>query len=132
AVQSGSTLDDPRRFKLDGHEYYVKSAADMRAIWADKFGLPEACDNTLAIAERCTVEFDETANLMPHFAVPEGETEASWFVKEVDRGLHDRFGDDVPEAARKQAEYEKNVILQMGFPGYFLVTADLIGWAKSQ
>jgi DNA polymerase-3 subunit alpha len=72
AVQSGATLDDPKRFKLDGNEYYVKSAAEMRRIWDDKYGMREACDNTLVIAERCQAEFDEKARLMPRFAVPEG------------------------------------------------------------
>jgi DNA polymerase-3 subunit alpha len=127
-VQSGSTLDDPNRFKFDGEEYYLKSAAEMRQIFRD---LPEACDNTLLIAERCEIEFDTSANYMPRFPVPEGETEDSWFVKEVDRGLEVRYPDGVPEAVRKQAEYEKSVILQMGFPGYFLVVADFINWSKN-
>ncbi|WP_375389513.1 DNA polymerase III subunit alpha [uncultured Amnibacterium sp.] len=127
-VQSGSTLDDPNRFKFDGDEYYLKSAAEMRQIFRD---LPEACDNTLVIAERCEIEFDTNANYMPRFPVPEGETEDSWFVKEVDRGLEVRYPAGVPDAVRKQAEYEKSVILQMGFPGYFLVVADFINWSKN-
>ncbi len=126
-VQSGSTLDDPNRFKFDGDEYYLKSAAEMRHIFRE---LPEACDNTLLIAERCEIEFDTSANYMPRFPVPEGETEDSWFVKEVDAGLEYRYPAGVPEAVRKQAEYEKSVILQMGFPGYFLVVADFINWSK--
>jgi DNA polymerase-3 subunit alpha len=130
AVQSGATLDDPKRFKLDGEEYYVKSPAQMRAIWDDKYGLREACDTTLAIAERCHAEFDEKANLMPRFAVPEGETEATWFVKEVNRGLESRYPGGITPEIRERADYEMSVILNMEFPGYFLVTADLIGWAK--
>ncbi len=129
-VQSGSTMDDPKRFKLDGHEYYVKSPAEMRAIWDEKYSMPEACDNTLLIAERCQVAFDESANLMPRFDVPEGETEESWFVKEVERGLAFRYPDGIPTEVRERADYEVAMILKMGFPGYFLVTADLIGWAK--
>ncbi len=130
AVQSGSTMDDPKRFKLDGHEYYVKSPAEMRATWDEKYSLREACDNTLLIAERCRVAFDESANLMPRFDVPEGETEESWFVKEVERGLAFRYPDGIPTEVRERADYEVAMILKMGFPGYFLVTADLIGWAK--
>jgi DNA polymerase-3 subunit alpha len=126
-VQSGSTLDDPNRFKFDGDEYYLKSAAEMRAIFRD---LPEACDNTLRIAERCDIAFDTSANYMPRFPVPEGETEESWFVKEVERGLHERYPDGISDAVRKQAEYEIQVITQMGFPGYFLVVADFINWSK--
>ncbi|GAA2015982.1 DNA polymerase III subunit alpha [Microbacterium ulmi] len=126
-VQSGSTLDDPKRFKFDGDGYYVKSSAEMRQIFRDH---PEACDNTLLIAERCDVEFNTSANYMPRYPVPEGETEESWFVKEVERGLHARYPGGIPDEVRKQAEYETGVIVQMGFPGYFLVVADFINWAK--
>jgi DNA polymerase III subunit alpha len=126
-VQSGSTLDDPKRFKFDGDGYYVKSPAEMRQIFRDH---PEACDSTLLIAERCDVEFNTSANFMPRFPVPEGETEESWFVKEVEKGLEFRYPAGIPDEVRKQAEYETGVIVQMGFPGYFLVVADFINWAK--
>ncbi len=128
-VQSGSTLADPNRFKFDADDFYLKSAAEMREVWRDH---PEACDNTLLVAERCDVAFVEDANLMPRFPVPEGESEQSWFVKEVERGLQHRFPAGVPDEARKRAEYEVGVVLQMGFPGYFLVVADFINWAKQQ
>ncbi|OSM42560.1 DNA polymerase III subunit alpha [Nesterenkonia sp. PF2B19] len=126
-VQSNSTLDDPNRFKFDSEEFYLKSAAEMRHLFRD---FPEACDNTLAIAERCQVEFNESASYMPRFPVPEGETEESWFIQEVERGLAYRYPSGVPDDVRKQAEYEIGVITQMGFPGYFLVVADFIKWAK--
>lgn len=126
-VQSGTTLDDPKRFKFDADEFYLKSAAQMRQLFRDQ---PEACDNTLLIAERCDVSFDEGANYMPRYPVPEGETEDSWFIKEVDKGLHFRYPDGIPEDVRRQADYEVGVILQMGFPGYFLVVADFINWSK--
>jgi DNA polymerase-3 subunit alpha len=127
-IQSGSTMDDPNRFKFDGQEYYLKSAAEMRQLFRD---YPEACDNTLLIAERTHVEF-EKRDLMPRFPVPEGETEASWFEKEVERGLHVRFPNGISDEHRRQAAYEVDVIKQMGFPGYFLVVADFITWAKQQ
>jgi DNA polymerase-3 subunit alpha len=126
-VQSGSTLADPNRFKFDGDGYYVKSAAEMRQIFRDH---PEACDNTLLIAERCDVSFNTSANFMPRFPVPPGETEESWFIKEVEKGLHFRYPNGIPDAVRKQADYEVEVISSMGFPGYFLVVADFINWAK--
>jgi DNA polymerase-3 subunit alpha len=128
-VQSGSTMDDPTRFRFDADDFYLKTAEEMRSVWRD---LPEACDNTLLIAQRCEVEFNENANLMPRFDVPPGETEETWFVKEVERGLLERFPSGVPDEVRKQATYEVGVICQMGFPGYFLVVADFIGWAKAQ
>ena len=126
-VQSGSTLDDPNRFHFDGDGYYLKSASEMRHLFRE---LPEACDNTLLIAERCSSEFNTSANYMPRYPVPEGENEESWFVKEVERGLHYRYPGGIPDQVRKQAEYETGVITQMGFPGYFLVVADFINWAK--
>ncbi|WP_282945408.1 DNA polymerase III subunit alpha [Cellulomonas endometrii] len=135
AVQSGSTLDEPTydqggsRFAFGGDGYYVKSAEEMRRTWAE---LPEACDNTLLIAERCEVEFPTGANYMPRFPVPEGEDENSWFIKEVERGLQRRYRGNVPDDVRKQAEYETGVIVQLGFSGYFLVVADFIGWAREQ
>ncbi|TAL45954.1 MAG: DNA polymerase III subunit alpha, partial [Salinibacterium sp.] len=127
-VQSASTLDDPNRFKLDGDEFYLKSAAQMRELFRDT---PDACDNTLLIAQRCEVSF-EKRDLMPRFPVPEGETEASWFEKEVAAGLRRRFPNGPSEAHLAQAKYEVDVISQMGFPGYFLVVADFIAWAKAQ
>ncbi|WP_244209573.1 DNA polymerase III subunit alpha [Rathayibacter festucae] len=126
-VQSGTTLDDPKRFKFDADEFYLKSPREMRQVFRDH---PEACDNTLLIAERCDVQFDTSANYMPRFPVPEGETEDTWFVKEVEAGLNERYPDGISQEVRDRADYETRVILQMGFPGYFLVVADFINWSK--
>jgi DNA polymerase III subunit alpha len=127
-VQSGSTMADPNRFKFDADEFYLKTAAEMRHTWRE---LPEACDNTLAIAERCEVGFTEgDGRYMPRFTCPEGENEESWFIKEVEVGLHRRFTEGVPDYARKQAAYEIEVIVGKGYAGYFLVVADFINWAK--
>ncbi|MFT3832343.1 MAG: DNA polymerase III subunit alpha [Micropruina sp.] len=128
-VSSGSNRDTPNRFKFDGNGYYLKSPAEMREIWRE---LPEACDNTLAIAERCETHFDEgTGTYMARFPVPAGETEESWFVKEVRRGLEFRFPEGVPDYAIQQAEFETGVIAGKGYSGYFLVVADFINWAKN-
>ncbi|AAT89322.1 DNA polymerase III subunit alpha [Leifsonia xyli subsp. xyli] len=126
-VQSGSTLDDPNRFKFDADEFYLKTSEQMRQLFRDH---PDACDNTLTIAERVDVRFDTAANYMPRFPVPAGETEQTWFVKEVERGLAERYSNGVTPEVRKQADYEIGVISQMGFPGYFLVVADFINWSK--
>ena len=128
ACSRARTLDDPNRFKFDADEFYLKSAAEMRHLFRDH---PEACDNTLLIAERCDVQFNTSANYMPRFPVPEGESEESWFVKEVERGLHVRYPSGIPDDVRRQADYEVGVIMQMGFPGYFLVVADFINWSKN-
>ena len=128
-VSSGSNRDTPNRFKFDGNGYYLKSPAEMRQIWRE---LPEACDNTLAIAERCETHFDEgDGTYMAQFPVPAGETEESWFEKEVRRGLQRRFPDGVPSYASERATFEQTVILGKGYAGYFLVVADFINWAKS-
>ena len=130
-VQTGKTLRDPDRFKFDGSGYYLKTADEMRAvdtsdIWA------EGCRNTLLVAERVDATGMFSArNLMPKFEVPPGETEESRFRKEVERGLARRFPGGVDEEHRRQAEYEMDVIGQMGFPSYFLVVADFIMWAKN-
>ena len=127
-VQSGSTMADTNRFKFDGDGYYLKSPAEMRALFAE---LPEACDNTLAIAERCDISFTEGAGtFMPRYPCPPGENEESWFVREVETGLQRRFPLGIPDNVRQQAKFETEVILSMGFAGYFLVVADFINWAK--
>lgn len=129
-INSGSTLADPDRFKFDGDGYHVRSTEDMLRLFAE---LPEACTNTLRLAEQCDVSFTtaaDGANFMPRYPTPPGEDETSWFVKEVERGLAVRYPDGIPDQVRTQAEYETQVITQMGFPGYFLVVADFINWAK--
>ena len=126
-VQSGSTLADPKRFKFDNDEFYLKTPAQMRELFKD---IPEACDNTLLIAERCNVKLREGENLMPAFAVPTGETEDSWLRKESERGLQNRFGDSVTQPHIDRLNYELGVMEKMGFPGYFLVVADLVSYAR--
>jgi DNA polymerase-3 subunit alpha len=127
-VQTGSTIADPNRFKFDAEDFYLKAPEEMRHVWRDH---PEACDNTLLIAERCDVHLESEGYKLPHFEVPPGETEESWFRKEVELGLRRRFGDSVPEDVRRQADYEAGVIVQMGFPSYFLIVADLVAYARS-
>ncbi len=126
-VQSGSTLADPKRFKFDNDEFYLKTPAQMRELFKE---IPESCDNTLLIAERCNVTLREGENLLPQFEVPVGETEDSWLTKESERGLIDRMGARATDAHRARLAYELDVMIKMGFPGYFLVVADLVAHAK--
>jgi DNA polymerase-3 subunit alpha len=130
-VQCGKTMADPKRLKFGARDFYLKSPAEMRSLWADKHDLRAACDNTLRVAEQCEVSFTEGANYMPRFPVPEGETEQSWFVHQVEAGLHRRYPNGITSQARARADHETSVIAQMGFPGYFLVVADFINWAKA-
>jgi DNA polymerase-3 subunit alpha len=126
-VQTGATLADPTRFRFESEEFYLKSPAEMRELFREH---PDACDNTLLIAERIQPPVFESRDLLPRFPIPDGHTEESWFRAEVDAGMHGRFGDNPSEDVLKQVEYECGVILQMGFPAYFLVVADLVRHAK--
>jgi DNA polymerase-3 subunit alpha len=128
-INSGDRLDNPDRFKFDGSGYYIKSAQEMRELFKD---FPEAITNTLDIAERCNVMFDdhEDGAFMPQFACPEGWDATSLFLHDVEQGLEKRYPEGVPAEVTKQADYECGVICQMQFPGYFLVVADYINWAK--
>ena len=132
-IQSGTTLADPKRFKFEGKEYYLKDAATMRRIFKD---LEIACDSTLAIAERCNITMRENENLLPQFAVPEGESENSWLIKEGERGLLEKFGaksmDEIAPQYQARLHFELDVMTKMGFAGYFLVVADLVAQAMRE
>ena len=130
-VQTGKTLSDPNRFKFDGDGYYLKSAAEMRALWDGE--VPGACDSTLLIAERvCSyAEVWAPRDRMPVFPVPDGHTQASWLRHEVQAGLARRFPDGVPAPYAERADYEIGVICDKGYPSYFLIVADLITYARS-
>ncbi|MEC9325544.1 MAG: DNA polymerase III subunit alpha, partial [Actinomycetota bacterium] len=130
-IQTGKTLSDPNRFKFDGDGYFLKSAAEMRALWDDQ--VPGACDSTLLIAERVTSYADvwEPRDRMPIFPVPDGHDQASWLQHEVMAGLERRFPGAVGQDYIDRANYEIKVICDKGFPSYFLIVADLINYAKS-
>ena len=126
-VQSGSTLADPKRFKFDNSEFYLKSASEMRKIFSE---IPESCDNTLLIAERCNITMRENENLLPKYPVPNGDSEEVWLRKEANRGLADRLAGKIPTEYQERLDYELGVMIKMGFPGYFLVVADLCSHAR--
>ena len=130
-VQTGKTLSDPNRFRFDGDGYYLKPAAEMRALWDDT--IPGACDATLLIAERVSSYADvwTPRDRMPVFPVPDGHDPASWLRHEVDAGLARRFPGGVPDGYAERAAYEIEVICNAGFPSYFLIVADLINYARS-
>ncbi|CAB4603632.1 MAG: DNA polymerase III subunit alpha [Actinobacteria bacterium] len=127
-VQSGSTLADPKRFKFENSEFYLKSAKEMRALFSE---IPESCDNTLLIAERCNITMRENENLLPRYSVPKGETEDTWLRKESNIGLANRLDGKIDAKYQERLDYELEVMIKMGFPGYFLVVADLCSHARS-
>ena len=127
-VQSGSTLTTPTASSSTPTSSTSSRPREMRQLFRE---LPEACDNTLLIAERCEVAFTEGDPTCRASRCPEGETETSWFVKEVERGLHGALSRRHPRRGRASRPSTRSASSsQMGFPGYFLVVADFINWAK--
>ncbi|MGY3242946.1 DNA polymerase-3 subunit alpha [Streptomyces sp. TE4109] len=130
-IQTGKNLSDPDRFRFDGTGYYLKTADEMYAVDSSD-AWQEGCANTLLVAQQIdTTGMFEKRDLMPKFDIPDGFTEITWFQEEVRVGMNRRFPGGVPEDRQKQVEYEMDIIIQMGFPGYFLVVADFIMWAKN-
>ena len=135
-VQTGALIDDPKRFKFEGEEHYLKSAAEMRHLFAE---LPEACDNTLLIAERANVEIDFGRPSLPRFPVPDEftggtyEDRAAAYLRRLSvEGAAERYGQPVPDDVMRRLDYELGVIGDMGFSAYFLVVWDLIRFARSR
>src|SRR5579862_2929944 len=131
-IQTGKTLADADRFRFDGTGYFIKPAADMYRLDASDVW-QEGCRNSqLLIADRVdTTGMFEFRNLMPRFPIPDGfESEDELFRAEVWKGMDRRYPEGYDEQRKQQAEYEIQMICQMGFPAYFLVVADFIMWAK--
>ncbi len=127
-VQTGALLDDENRFRFHGKEHYIKSAAEMRQLFAE---LPEACDNTLWVAERCDVEIEFGKPRLPAFPLPEG------FASDIDylrhlamEGARQRWGAELSAEVVQRIEFELDVIESMGFSAYFLITWDLVRYAR--
>ena len=135
-IGTGSLVADPNRFRFHSDQHYLKSAAEMRYLFRD---LPEACDNTLAIAERAsvTIEFDNDA--LPEFPIPESfradthKEGANRLLRDlVLRGAHERYGEHLSDEVVDRLEKELGVVADMGFSDYFLVVWDLIRHAREQ
>jgi DNA polymerase-3 subunit alpha len=133
-VQTGSSIDDPKRFKFESHEHYLKTAAEMRQLFAH---WPEACDNTLWIAERARVEIEFGKPKLPEFPVPAEfqretyeESAATYLRHLATLGARGRYGDTLDSEVVERLEYELRVISDMGFSAYFLVVWDLIRHAR--
>ena len=133
-INQGWVLDDPRRPKWYSEQQYLRTPEEMAELFAD---IPEAIENTLYIAQRCNVTLRLGENFLPKFPVPEGMTEGEFLRQKSYRGLDERLkainADETVKAKyRQRLESELEVILKMGFPGYFLIVADFIQWAKDQ
>jgi DNA polymerase-3 subunit alpha len=127
-VQTGSMLSDPKRFKFEGEEHYLKSAAEMRHLFRE---VPEACDSTLWIAERADVQIDFGKVHLPNFAVPEGfADDISYLTHLTMEGAKKRWGDNLGSDVVERLSFELKVIADMGFASYFLIVWDLIKHAR--
>ncbi|MDQ6838008.1 MAG: DNA polymerase III subunit alpha [Actinomycetota bacterium] len=127
-VQTGSTMDDPKRFKFEGDEHYLKSAAEMRHLFAD---YPEACDNTLWIAERADVTIEFGKPQLPSFPRPTGFADADAYLRHLAYdGAASRYGSPLPAKVDDRLSHELGIISSMGFSDYFLVVWDLIRYAR--
>ena len=127
-VQTGALMSDPKRFKFEGNEHYLKTSAEMRHLFRD---YPEACDNTLWVAERAGVTIEFGKPQLPNFPIPEGfEHDAAYLDFLTWKGAKERWGDQLPPAAVERLAYELKVIGDMGFASYFLIVWDLIRHAK--
>ena len=129
-IQTGKTLDDANRMRMDTRQLYVKSEAEMRTLFA---ACPDAVDRTQEIADRCNVEFQFGVTRLPHYPVPEGETALSMLTRLTHEGLRERYPDaKEDDEPWQRLNYELNVISSMGYVDYFLIVWDFIRYAKSQ
>jgi DNA polymerase-3 subunit alpha len=129
-VQTGALLSDPKRFKFEGTEHYLKTAAEMRYLFRE---VPTACDNSLWIAERAELEIEFGKPLLPNFPLPAGfDDDAAYLTHLTWAGAKERWGDDLSPDVAERLAYELKVICDMGFASYFLITWDLIKYAKDR
>ena len=133
-IGTNSKIDDPNRIRMEGSEFYMKTEEEMRALFPY---CPEACDNTLEIAEKCDVELDWDSIILPNYPLLDpGETHESQFRRECEEGLAKRYGDDWDGRSingvdiRERFEFEYKVICDKGFAAYFLIVAEYVRWAK--
>ena len=125
-VQTGSLMSDPKRFKFEAEEFYVKSAAEMRHLFSD---YESACDNTLLIAERSDISFEFDKIILPSFPTPDGKSEEEYLRELVYVGARERYGESPETEIIERIEFELKVIKDMGFPAYFLIVWDLVKYA---
>ncbi len=128
-IQTGKTVNEAGRMRFETQELYLKSEEEMRALFPDR---PDAADNTVEIADKCSFDFEFGHYHLPRFQLPEGESDSFEYLEKLcAAGFEQRYGPD-REDAKKQLEYELDMIKRMGFVDYFLIVSDFIGYAKSQ
>ena len=128
-IQTGSTLLDPKRWRFSTEEFYVKSADEMARVFAE---IPDACRNTLAVAERCNLTLEFGSFHLPRYVVPENHTLESYLEHVARDGLKRRYGANPRDAIEERFAHELRIIEKMGFAGYFLVVWDFIHYARER
>ncbi|MFP4554319.1 MAG: DNA polymerase III subunit alpha [Actinomycetota bacterium] len=128
-IQTGSLRNETGRLRFEGSEHYLKTAEQMRSLFPEE-SFPGACDNTLWIAERASVDLEFGNILLPSFPVPEGETEVTYLRRLVEEGTRERYGSEPGADVWERVEHELKIIEEMGFPAYFLIVWDLIRHAR--
>lgn len=132
AVQSGSTLSDPKRFKFHGEGFHLRTEREMRELRGEEWW-QTAVTNTIKVAERCDDVIPEPQMRLPEFPLPEGFNDIrSYYVSLVKEGAIKKFGNPLPEVVKERLNTELNVIAPAGFMSYFLIVHDVIKWARSQ
>jgi len=126
-IQTGATLLDPKRWRFSSEAFYVKSAEEMAQVFAE---IPEACRNTLAVAERCNLTLEFGRFHLPRYVVPDGHTLDSYLEHLAREGLRRRYGAAPGDAVEARLAHELRIIEKMGFAGYFLVVWDFIHYAR--
>ena len=130
-VQTNATMEDDDRFKFDGEEYYVKSSEEMRQLFPDEL-FPNACDNTLKIADRVNYQFSFDKDYLPDFPIDDSSLTVEEFLrKKVFIGAEQKYH-EINTEVQERIDYELDVINSMGFASYFLIVGDLIEFAKSK
>jgi DNA polymerase-3 subunit alpha len=126
-IQTQANLNDPGRLRFGSDQFYLKSASEMAALFPD---CPEALENTLEVAERCTVELQLGELMLPHVDVPEGHDLPSYLRRLCEDNLARRYGEPAPPAAIDRLNYELQVIEQTKYSGYFLIVQDFVNEAR--
>ncbi|MDO4870113.1 MAG: DNA polymerase III subunit alpha [Bacillota bacterium] len=127
-IQTQTTIDEENRMRFANDQFYLKSEDEMRKIFSN---IPEACDNTMKIAERCDVTFTFGELHLPEFHAPDGMTNRDYLRSLCEKGMRERYG-NVTEDLQQRLDYELSTIENMGYVEYFLIVWDFINFAKSQ
>ena len=126
-IQTGKTLNDPDKMEFETNEFYVKSTEEMYELFSI---VPDACENTAKIAERCNFDFEFGVTKLPYFQAPNGMDNLDYFKQLCEEGLHRNYGQEISQELRQRLDYEIDVIQRMGYTNYYLIVYDFINYAK--